>query len=28
VGDSRSVLNDAKVIELYLGNDFSEGQAR
>jgi branched-chain amino acid transport system ATP-binding protein len=28
VGDSRSVLNDAKVIELYLGNDFSEGQDR
>jgi len=28
VGDSRSVLNDAKVIELYLGNDFSEGQSR
>ena len=28
VGDSQSVLNNAKVIELYLGNDFSEGQAR
>ena len=28
VGDSHSVLNNAKVIELYLGNDFSEGQAR
>ena len=28
VGDSQSVLNNAKVVELYLGNDFSEGQAR